>query len=113
ATALSVALPFAAITIFLLRLVIRAQATKSVSGDIGMIGEIGKAETALTPEGKIFVHGELWDASSRVPVPAGAVVRILAVEGLKLWVEPVVVSHPAPMQLEDDPEASQRASKGA
>ncbi|OFW27569.1 MAG: serine protease [Acidobacteria bacterium RIFCSPLOWO2_02_FULL_59_13] len=112
-TALSVALPFAAITIFLLRLVIRAQAAKSVSGDVGMIGEIGKAETALVPEGKIFVHGELWDAASRIPVPAGAVVRVLAVEGLKLWVEPVSDSHPSPAQHEPRPEADQHASKGA
>ena len=78
ATALSVALPFAAITVFLLRLVIRAQAAKSVSGDVGMIGEIGKVETALAPEGKIFVHGELWDAVSKAPVPAGTVGRGLA-----------------------------------
>ena len=113
ATALSVALPFTAITVFLLRLVIRAQAAKSVSGDVGMIGEIGKVETALAPEGKIFVHGELWDAVSKVPVPAATEVRVLAVEGLKLRVEPVSVSRPAPMQLEHDPEASQRASKGA
>src|SRR3990167_8057166 len=113
ATALSVALPFALITVFLLRLVLSARRLKVSTGDVGMIGKIGKAETALVPEGKIFVHGELWDAASRVPVPAGAVVRVLAVEGLKLWVEPVSDSHPSPAQHEPRPEADQHASKGA
>jgi membrane-bound serine protease (ClpP class) len=42
----------------------------------------------LAPEGKIFVHGEYWNAVSPVPVPAGARVRVTAVEGLTLTVEP-------------------------
>jgi membrane-bound serine protease (ClpP class) len=53
-----------------------------------MVGEIGVAHAALHPEGKIFVHGEFWDAVSTAPVEAGARVRVLAVEGLRLKVEP-------------------------
>jgi membrane-bound serine protease (ClpP class) len=42
----------------------------------------------LNPAGKVFVHGEFWDAVSSRPVEAGARVKITAVEGLVLKVEP-------------------------
>lgn len=87
-TAVAVTLPFAVLTIFLLNLVLRARASKVVTGEAGMLGEIGVAHAALHPEGKVFVHGEFWDAVSTAPVEAGARVRVLAVEGLRLKVEP-------------------------
>ena len=114
ATALSVALPFGAITVFLLRLVLRAQRSKSVTGDVGMIGEIGRAESALSPEGKIFVHGELWEAVCSAPVQPGTPVRVKAVEGLKLRVEPLSDSHePGAGAAEPPQDTNQQASKGA
>jgi membrane-bound serine protease (ClpP class) len=88
-TALSVALPFAAISAFLATLVVRAHREKSPTGESGMIGKIAVARTTLDPEGKVFVHGEYWDASSPVTVPEGAQVRVIAVDGLRLRVEPV------------------------
>ncbi len=54
-----------------------------------MIGEVGSALTDLAPGGKVFVHGEYWDAVSSRPVSAGAGVRVTAVEKLRLTVEPV------------------------
>jgi membrane-bound serine protease (ClpP class) len=88
-TALSVALPFAAITMFLVTLVVRARSNKVVTGQAGMVGETGVAHTPLAPEGKVFVHGEYWDAIATGPVDAGAAVKVVAVEGLRLTVEPV------------------------
>lgn len=88
-TAVAVTLPFAAITIFLVSLVIRAQANKVITGAAGMLGEIGVARTPLQPAGKVSVHGELWDAESAAEVAEGAGVRVVAVEGLKLKVEPL------------------------
>ena len=88
-TALAVALPFAAITLLLLSLVVRARRNKVETGVEGMIGETGSAITALTPTGKVFVHGEYWDAVSSQPAAAGARIRVVAVERLKLTVEPV------------------------
>jgi membrane-bound serine protease (ClpP class) len=87
-TAVAVTLPFAAITIFLLSLVVRARANKVLTGAAGMLGEIGVARTPLQPSGKVFVRGEYWDAESQCPVAEGASVRIVAVEGLKLRVKP-------------------------
>jgi membrane-bound serine protease (ClpP class) len=88
-TALSVSLPFAAITIFLMSLAMRAKRNKVITGEEGMIFEVGQARTALSPSGKVFVHGEYWDAISSVPVAEGGDVRVVAVEGMKLRVEPV------------------------
>jgi membrane-bound serine protease (ClpP class) len=59
-----------------------------------MIGEIGVAHSPLVPEGKVFVHGEIWNAISTVPVPAGVKVVVRRVEGLQLEVSPV----PAPTE---------------
>ena len=87
-TALAVTLPFAAITIFLVTLVIRARANKVVTGSAGMIGEIGSAYTALNPSGKVFVHGEYWDAISSATVEAGARVQVTSIDGLTLKVRP-------------------------
>ena len=89
ATAIAVALPFAGITVFLTTLVIRAHANKVYTGQSGLIGETGIARTPLNPMGKVFVHGEYWDATSSVPVGEGTRVRILAIEGLHLRVEPL------------------------
>jgi membrane-bound serine protease (ClpP class) len=88
-TALAVALPFSAITLMLLSLVVRARQNKVETGVEGMIGELGSALTPLSPEGKVFVHGEYWDAVSSQPAPAGAPVRVVGMERLKLTVEPV------------------------
>ncbi len=43
---------------------------------------------ALDPEGKVFVHGELWKAAAGVPIGDGRKVRITSVDGLTLTVEP-------------------------
>jgi membrane-bound serine protease (ClpP class) len=86
ATALGVTLPFAGITIFLLRLVILSHKTKSFVGTEGMIGEIGVAMTDLSLEGRVRVHGEIWDAQTNQPISAGEKVRVMAVEGLRIKV---------------------------
>jgi membrane-bound serine protease (ClpP class) len=87
-TALAVSIPFAVITMFLLTLALKARRNKALMGGEGMIDEIGQARTALAPAGKVFVHGEYWDAESTAPVEAGGEVRVVAVNGIKLRVEP-------------------------
>jgi membrane-bound serine protease (ClpP class) len=84
----ALALPFAAITTLLVTLVVRARKNKVVTGSAGMVDEIGVAHTALNPAGRVFVHGEFWEAVSSAPVEAGAHVRVVDVEGLRLRVEP-------------------------
>jgi membrane-bound serine protease (ClpP class) len=88
-TALGLALPFSAITMLLLSLAMRARRNKVETGSEGMIGLTGSAITELSPDGKVFVHGEYWDARALHPVTAGARVRVTAIDKLKLTVEPV------------------------
>ena len=78
----------AGIILFILQRAVSAQRKPVATGAQGLLGEIGVATTALAPEGKVFVHGELWDASSPRPVPEGRRVRVVRVDGLHLLVEP-------------------------
>src|SRR6266404_2563611 len=87
-TALAVSIPLGAITVFLMSIALKARANKVVTGAQGLVGEIGIAQTPLSPHGKVFVHGELWDATSTVSVAAGQTVVVRGVDGLQLRVDP-------------------------
>ena len=87
-TALAVTLPIAAITIFLMTIAIKARRNKVVTGQEALIGEIGVVEAPLTPAGKVFVHGELWDAVAPTTIETGRNVVVRKVQDLKLYVEP-------------------------
>ena len=87
-TAIGASVPIGLIAIFLTTIVLRARRNRVVTGREGMIGEIGVARTELIPSGKVFVHGELWNATARHDLPQGARVRVSAVDGLHLLVEP-------------------------
>jgi membrane-bound serine protease (ClpP class) len=95
-TALAVSIPLGGITVFLMSIALKARANKVVTGVQGLVGEIGIAQTELSPRGKIFVHGELWDAMSASGVPAGQAVVVLGVDGLQLRVEPSPAAQRAP-----------------
>ena len=68
-------------------LVFRAQISKPTTGSTGLVGEIGVVKKALTPDGKVFVHGELWNARAKDPIDKDAKVRIVQVVNLILEVE--------------------------
>jgi membrane-bound serine protease (ClpP class) len=87
--ALAVALPFAIITTMLLTLVLRARRGRVVTGREGMIGEVGFAAGPLSPTGKVFVHGEYWDAISPAAVPDGEPIRVTGIDRLTLTVQPL------------------------
>jgi len=93
-TALAVSIPLGIITAFLMSIAVRARRNKIVTGKQGLIGEIGIAESSLAPFGKVFVHGELWDAVSAVTVPAGERIVVRQVDGLTLRVDPVAAVKP-------------------
>ena len=90
-TALAVSIPLGVITAFLMSIAMKARRNKVVTGAQGIVGEVGVAQSALTPQGKVFVHGELWDAVSSVDVAAGTKVVVRGVESLHLHVDPVPV----------------------
>lgn len=93
-TALAVSIPLGVITVFLMSIALKARANKVVTGIQGLIGEIGLAQSALSPQGKVFVHGELWDAISSANLPAGQPVVVREVRGLQLSVDPAPQAQP-------------------
>lgn len=93
-TSLAVSIPLGLITAFLMTIAVRARRNKVVTGAEGLIGEIGVAQSALAPAGKVVVHGEFWDAVSTIPVPAGEQIIVRKVDGLTLRVDPVAASRP-------------------
>jgi membrane-bound serine protease (ClpP class) len=84
---LAVVVPFAVMLTFMLRLAIRARRVKVTTGTSGMIGLRGRAQTAIAPEGTIFVRGELWHARSQMSIGPGEGVRVVGLDGLTLAVE--------------------------
>jgi len=89
ATALAVSIPLGFITAFLMTIALRARRNKIVTGEQGLVGETGVVQAALSPRGKVFVHGEIWDAVGSSELPAGQMVVVRRVDGLTLQVEPV------------------------
>lgn len=98
-TALSVSIPLALITVFLMTIALKARRNKIVTGEQGLIGQIGTARSALTPAGKVFVHGELWDAVANANVDVGQEVVVRNVQNLVLQVEPAAQPAPAAAKL--------------
>jgi membrane-bound serine protease (ClpP class) len=94
-TALAVSIPLGAITAFLMTIALKARRNKIVTGEQGLVGETGVAQTALSPQGKVFVHGELWDAIATSPMPAGQLVMIRSIDGLTLYVDPLGATPPS------------------
>ncbi len=90
----SVILPMVALvlgfTFFVVRFGVKALRSRTTTGSEGMVGLIGLAKTNFSPDGKIFVHGELWNAVSSDPVSAGQEIEVTKMEGLILHVKPVL-----------------------
>jgi membrane-bound serine protease (ClpP class) len=83
-----VAVSLGLIFALLVFLVIRAHAKKVHTGREGLIGEIGVVQTDLRPEGKVFVHGEIWNAVAEGDIPKGTKVKIIEVlENLRIRVQ--------------------------
>jgi membrane-bound serine protease (ClpP class) len=85
-----VALAMSAILVFLGRLAVRAQRQPAATGARAMIGGRGRALAAMSPDrpAQIAVHGEIWTATTAVPIAQGDAVEVVAVDGLTLRVAP-------------------------
>lgn len=82
-----VSLATAAFFLFVLGMALKARLRKPTTGKKGLIGEIGVAETKLDPNGKVFLHGELWNARCTEVVKQGEKVKVVAIDHLLLKVE--------------------------
>jgi membrane-bound serine protease (ClpP class) len=96
--ALGVTLPFAALTVFLMRLVLRTRSWKQTTGREQLTGAPAEVTEAIQPisgpagesifAGMVRMHGELWRAVAPQAIPAGSRVRVVRVTGLTVQVAP-------------------------
>ena len=87
---LTTVLVIAAIFLFILRKLLDARRRPYAAGEESMTGSLGSVREPLNPSGMVFVNGALWQATSTGgPLEAGAQVRVVAVDGLHLRVEPL------------------------
>jgi membrane-bound serine protease (ClpP class) len=83
------ALIFAGLCAFVVRLVAKAQRSRVVTGVEGLAGKSGTVTEELAPVGKVFLHGELWNATVTTgTVAVGVRVRVVRADDLMLTVEP-------------------------
>ncbi len=82
-----VAVSLGLISTFLLTRIIKAHRKKTISGADALIGQEALARTNISPEGKVFIHGEIWNAQSNEKILKGEKVVVEKVEGLKLVVK--------------------------
>ena len=75
-----------AIMLALSYLVFRTQQTKPTMGMNALIGEIGEVRSELAPAGKIFVHGEYWNAQADTPIEVATKVEVIGYNGMSLKV---------------------------
>ena len=88
-TAIAAGIAFGLITVFLVRLAVRARHNKSLVGIDALLGQVAVVVKPLEPVGQVMVHGEIWQAHSATPAPRDTQVRVTAVDGLTLTVEPL------------------------
>ena len=85
---ITVALATGGFFAFAIAKVVQAQKKPAVTGREGLIGQVARARTALDPQGRVFVKGELWEAVAvGEPIAPGEQVEIVAVEGFCLQVK--------------------------
>jgi membrane-bound serine protease (ClpP class) len=86
--AVGVSLGFGSITVFLVRLALKAQRLKARLGVDALVGSEASAMEPLSPEGHVLVEGEIWRAVASEPVPAGTKMRVVGHEQYLLRVAP-------------------------
>jgi membrane-bound serine protease (ClpP class) len=97
-------LVIAGIFLFILRKLVEARRRPYEAGEESMIGSLGTVREPLNPSGMVFTNGALWQATSTGGlVEPGTQVRVVAVDGLRLRVEPVQQQQPL---LAEGPQAA-------
>jgi membrane-bound serine protease (ClpP class) len=75
--------------LFAVTMTVKAHRAKPATGREGLLGEVGKAVTRIAPEGRVFVHGEFWNAYADGIIEEGQKIRVVKAEGLQVKVEKI------------------------
>lgn len=90
--AVAVSAGFGGITVFLVRLVVRARRRKVRLGADALVGSVAAAMEPLAPEGHVLVEGEIWRAVANGPVEKGTRLRVVGHDQCLLHVEPLTAA---------------------
>ncbi|HEY1649061.1 MAG TPA: nodulation protein NfeD [Terracidiphilus sp.] len=90
--AVAISAAFGAITVFLVRLAVRARQRKSRLGGDALVGSRATAMEPLNPAGHVLVEGEIWRAVASQPMPAGAALQVTGHEQMLLRVQPLIAA---------------------
>jgi len=86
-----VIIPVVAVTssffILAIYLAVKAYRRKPTTGREGLLGAIGIAKSKIDPQGKVFIHGEYWDATSDEMIPEGTKVEVLEIKDTEIKVK--------------------------
>jgi membrane-bound serine protease (ClpP class) len=77
-------------------LVVRSQRGRPTLGLAGLVGEIGQVRAPLSPSGKVFVHGEIWNADAEEEIPVGEKVEVVGFDGMRLKVRRLTLNPQQP-----------------
>ena len=80
------ALCVSAFMLFVATLVVRTWRQQPLSGAEGLIGQVGEVRVRLTPRGKVWLHGEYWNAESDEEIEEGLKVRVVGINRMVLRV---------------------------
>ncbi|MGH7962217.1 MAG: NfeD family protein [Candidatus Binatia bacterium] len=86
---LTAALSVSAFMLFIGTLAVRTWRRQPVSGQEGLIGEEGEVRVRLAPSGKVWLHGEYWNAESDEKLEVGQKVRVVGISGMMLRVRKI------------------------
>ena len=88
AVVLPTAIMLSIVLYLVVRLALRAHRTRVATGVEGLPNQVGRVIRDLSPEGKVFIHGEIWNAAAAAgPISRGNRVRVLRVDDMVLTVE--------------------------
>lgn len=68
-------------------IILRDRRRQVRTGVEGMLGERGVVRAAINPQGKVFLHGEYWNAVADSPVAVGEEIEVVGVDGMTLRVQ--------------------------
>ncbi len=68
-------------------LVVKSQRRKATLGFEGLVGEVGEVRERLDLKGKVFVHGEVWNAEGPERLEPGDRIEVVGYDGMRLKVK--------------------------
>jgi membrane-bound serine protease (ClpP class) len=68
-------------------LAVKAQRRKPTTGKEGLLGSTGIVKSKIDPQGKVFIHGEYWDATSDEMIPEDTQVEVIEVKDIGIKVK--------------------------